>query len=96
MNKYLVRVWVEERVHNLRDVWIEADSISAIRLMSQQEFGEAIYEYEDIIDSDFSGGEGDYYDLDNLSVEGEDGDNITPSDEKPDVEDIHPDTGRGK
>ena len=96
MNKYLVRVWVEEIVHNLRVVWVEADSFDIIRAMTPNEFDSAIDEYDDVIDTDYGGHEPDMWDIESIELDSEHPDNIIPSDEKPDVEDIHPDTGRGK
>mgnify|MGYP003628749814 CR=1 FL=1 len=101
MNKYLVRVWVEEVIYNRRTVWVEADSFESIQAMSNNEFATAIDDYDDVIDSDYGGTEPDMWDMDSIELDEEHPDNdigfkITPSDEKPDVEDIHPDTGRGK
>ena len=94
MNKYLVRIWVEEKVHNLRAVWVEADSFSDIQNMDKQEFADSIYDFDDLIDQDFSGGD-EVWDTDSIELDSEHPDNITPSDEKPDVEDIDPNAGRG-
>ena len=85
MNKYLVRVWVEERIWNLRTVWVEADSFSAIQNMDNQEFDLAIHEFEDIIDQEY-GDVSEAWDMDSIELDAEHPDNITPSDEKPDVE----------
>ena len=94
MNKYLVRIWVQERVHKLKDIWVEADSFSAIQNMNNQEFAESIYGFSDLIDQ-FSDGEG-IWDIESIKLASEHPDNITPSDEKPDVEDIDSNAGRGK
>jgi|TARA_Y100000296_G_C5090654_1_gene214646 hypothetical protein len=95
MNKYLVRIWVEERIWNLRSVWVEADSYSNIKNMDNQEFDLAIHEFEDIIDQEY-GDNSDAWDMDSVELVEEHPDNIIPSDEKPDVEDIDPNVGRGK
>ena len=95
MNKYLVRVWVEERVWILRTVWVEADSFSAIQNMDNQEFDLAIHEFEDIVDQEY-GDTSEAWDMDSIELDAEHPDNITPSDEKPDVEDIDSNVGRGK
>tara|TARA_R100000656_G_scaffold8684_1_gene9680 strand:+ start:202 stop:492 length:291 start_codon:yes stop_codon:yes gene_type:complete len=96
MNKYLVRIWVEEIVHNLRTVWVEADSFESIQAMSSPEFEHAIDEFDDVIDQDYGGIEPDMWDLESIELDAEHPDNIIPSDEKPDVEDIDPNVGRGK
>ena len=96
MNKYLVNLWVEEIVYNRRSVWVEAESFESILAMSSPEFVDAINEFDDVLDTDYAGTEPDMWDLETIELYEEDIDNITPSDEKPDVEDIHPDTGRGK
>ena len=96
MNKYLVSVWVEEVVSNLRTVWIEADSFTHIQAMNNQEFEDAIDEFDEVIDQDWGGTEPDKWDLETIELNDEHSANITPSDEKPDVEDIDPNAGRGK
>ena len=101
MNKYLVNLWVEEIVYNRRSVWVEAESFESIQAMSSPEFVDAINEFDDVLDTDYAGTEPDMWDMDSIELDAEHPDNdigfkITPSDEKPDVEDIHPDTGRGK
>ena len=96
MNKYLVRVWVEEVVFNLRSVWVEADSFESIKTMSNNDFFTAIYDYVDVIDTDWSSPEPDLWDMTSIELDEEHPDNIIPSDEKPDVEDIDPNVGRGK
>ena len=95
MNKYLVRIWVEERVWNLRTVWVEADSFSAIQNMNNEEFDLAIHEFDDIIDQEY-GDASEAWDMDSIELDEEHPDNIIPSDEKPDVEDIDSNAGRGK
>ena len=95
MNKYLVRIWVEERVWNQRAVWVEADSFSAIQNMDNQEFDLAIHEFEDIVDQEY-GDTSEAWDMDSIELDAEHPDNIIPSDEKPDVEDIDSNVGRGK
>lgn len=95
MNKYLVRVWVEERIHYLRTVWVEAESFSDIQNMNNQEFDLAIYDFEDIIDQEY-GDTSEAWDMESVELESEHSDNIIPSDEKPDVEDIDSNAGRGK
>ena len=97
LNKYLVRVWVEEVVYNLRTVWGEADSFTNIQEMNQQTFVDAICDFDDVIDQDYGSSlEPDMWDLDSIELDEEHTDNITPSDEKPDGEDIDPNAGRGK
>ena len=95
MNKYLVRVWVEEVVYNLRTVWVEADSFSDIQNMNNQEFDMAITDFDAIHDQEY-GDASDAWEIDSITLEMESIDNIIPSDEKPDVEDIDPNVGRGK
>ena len=64
MNKYLVRVWVEEVVYNLRTVWVEADSFTNIQEMNQQTFVDAICDFDDVIDQDYGSSlEPDMWDL---------------------------------
>jgi len=96
MNKYLIRIWVEESLHNLRTVWVEAESFSQIQGMSQEEFTESIYEFEDVIDQDYGTTTDDVWDMESLELDDEHLDNITPPDELPDVEDTDPNAGRGK
>lgn len=95
MNKYLVRIWVEESIHNLRTVWVEAESFSDIQNMNNQEFAESILDFEDLIDQDYSGGD-EIWDMESIELDAEHPDNTIPSDEKPDVEDIDSNAGRGK
>jgi len=95
MNKYLVRIWVEERVWNLRTVWVEADSFTDICNMNSQDFVDSIYDFEDLIEQEYSG-ENENWDTGEIELDKEHPDNITPSDEKPDVEDIDSNAGRGK
>ena len=94
MNKYIVKVWAEEKVFNLRVVWVEADSFSDIQNMNNQEFDSAIYEFEDLIEQEY--GDSSDWDIDTIEYVEEHPDNITPSDEKPDIEDIDSNAGRGK
>jgi hypothetical protein len=96
MNKYLIRIWVEEIVYNLRTVWVEADSFESIQAMNNQEFEDAIDEFDDVIDHDYGSIEPDMWDLETIELDDEHIDNIIPPDEKPDVEDIDPNAGRGK
>lgn len=96
MNKYLIRIWVEESLHNLRTVWVEAESFSQIQGMSQEDFTESIYEFEDVIDQDYGTTTDDVWDMESLELDDEHLDNITPPDELPDVEDTDPNAGRGK
>ena len=96
MNKYLIRIWVEETLHNLRTVWVEAESFSQVQGMSQEDFAESIYEFEDVIDQDYGTLAVDVWDMENLELDEEHIDNITPPDEAPDVEDKDPNAGRGK
>ncbi len=96
MNKYLVRVWVEEVVYNLRTVWVEADSFQSIQNMDNQEFDLAIHEFVDILDTEYWCYNEAPWDMDSIELDEEHTDNIIPSDEKPDVEDIDPNAGRGK
>ena len=96
MNKYLIRIWVEESLHNLRTVWVEAESFSQIQGMSQKDFAESIYEFEDVIDQDYGTTTDDVWDMESLELDDEHLDNITPPDELPDVEDTDPNAGRGK
>ena len=96
MNKYLIRIWVEESIHNLRTVWVEAESFSQIQGMSQKDFVESIYEFEDVIDQDYGTTTDDVWDMESLELDDEHLDNITPPDELPDVEDTAPTAGRGK
>ena len=96
MNKYLIRIWVEESIHNLRTVWVEAESFSQIQGMSQKDFAESIYEFEDVIDQDYGTTTDDVWDMESLELDDEYLDNITPQDELPDVEDTDPNAGRGK
>lgn len=96
MNRYLVSVWVAENIWNHRTVWIEAEAFDAITNMNAQAFVNAIYEFEDIIDNEYEGSFQEEWDLDTIELCSEHPDNIIPSDEKPDVEDIDPNAGRGK
>ena len=96
MNKYLIRIWVEESLHNLRTVWVEAESFSQVQGMSQEDFAESIYEFEDVIDQDYGTLAVDVWDMENLELDEEHIDNITPPDEAPDGEDKDPNAGRGK
>ena len=84
MNKYLIRIWVE------------AESFSQIQGMSQKDFVESIYEFEDVIDQDYGTTTDDVWDMESLELDDEHLDNITPPDELPDVEDTDPNAGRGK
>ena len=96
MNKYLVRIWVEETVCNLRTVWAEADSYEALQAMTSAQFIETITDFEDVIDQDYCSLEPDMWDMETLELDDEHIDNIIPPDELPDVEDIDPNAGRGK
>jgi len=97
MNKYLVRVWVEETICNLRTVWVEADSYEIIQAMESPEFIDAICDWDDIVDQEYIGSsESDLWDMESIELDAEHPDNIIPSDELPDVEDIDPNAGRGK
>ena len=96
MNKYIIRIWVEESIHNLRTVWVEAEAFSQIQGMSQKDFVESIYEFEDVIDQDYGTTTDDVWDMESLELDDEYLDNITPQDELPDVEDTDPNAGRGK
>ena len=96
MNKYLIRIWVEESLYNLRTVWVEAESFSQIQGMSQEDFAESIYDFDDVIDQDYGTTTDDVWDMESLELDEEHSDNITPPDELPDVEDKDPEAGRGK
>ena len=96
MNKYLVRLWVEESVNNLRTVWVEADSFTHIQEMKAPEFLNAIDEFENTIEQDYGAIKPHMLQLDSIELDEEHPDNIIPSDEKPDVEDIDSNVGRGK
>ena len=96
MNKYLIRIWVEECLHNLRTVWVEAESFSQIKGMSQEDFAQSIYDFDDVIDQDYGTTTEDVWDMESIELDEEHSDNITPPDELPDVEDKDPNAGRGK
>ena len=96
MNKYLVNVWVSENIWNHRSVWVEGLSFHEIQNMTPQEFVNSIYEFEDILDQEYGSQSLEELDMDSIELDAEHPDNIIPSDERPDVEDIDPNAGRGK
>ena len=96
MNKYLVSIWVSENIWNHRSIWVEGLSFQEIQNMTPQEFVDSIYEVEDILDQEYGSIEEEEWDMHSIELSEEHPDNIIPSDEKPDIEDIDANAGRGK
>lgn len=96
MNKFLVAVWSNEtmNVDIQRTYWVEAESKEEIEQMTEEEFNDAIYDYDDTLDEQVLEAEMNSLYLDSIDILLDDSDNVLPSDHKPDLEDIDPNSGR--
>jgi len=96
MNKFLVAIWSNETMHIdiQRTYWVEAESKEEIEQMTEEEFNDAIYDYDDILEEQVLETEINNLYLDSIDILLDDSDNKLPSDLKPDLEDIDSNSGR--